>query len=199
MTAADLRIDRVHGPAIAPHLNAVAALRIAVFREYPYLYDGDHGYEERYLATYAATAASLVVLARDGERVVGAATGMPLLAHGEDVVAPFVAAGYVPERVFYFGESVLEPAYRGRGIGHAFLDEREAHARAHGFALATFCAVVRAADDPRRPADYRPLDALWARHGFARQPPLTTSFAWREVGAPAETSHLMAFWTKALT
>ena len=32
-------------------LDDVAALRIAVFRDWPYLYDGDPDYERRYLAT----------------------------------------------------------------------------------------------------------------------------------------------------
>jgi hypothetical protein len=32
-------------------------------------------------------------------------------------------------RVFYFGESMLLPRCRGRGIGHAFFGHREAHAR----------------------------------------------------------------------
>ncbi|HET7923586.1 MAG TPA: GNAT family N-acetyltransferase, partial [Rhodanobacteraceae bacterium] len=33
------------GSHVAPHLDAVAALRIAVFRDWPYLYAGDREYE----------------------------------------------------------------------------------------------------------------------------------------------------------
>lgn len=194
-----LAVERVQGAAIERHLPALAELRIAVFREYPYLYVGDLAYERSYLAHYAASPSALVVLARDGERVVGASTAMPLAIHSDDVVPPLAAAGYDPARVFYFGESVLDPAYRGRGLGNAFFVEREAHARAHGFATATFCAIERPLEHPRRPADYRPLHALWQKHGFVRRPDITTTFAWRDLDEAAESPKPMVFWTKELT
>jgi GNAT superfamily N-acetyltransferase len=169
-----------------------------VFREFPYLYAGTLDYEQHYLARYAASPSALVVLARDGERVVGAATALPLGTHSDDVVPPLAAAGYDPARVFYFGESVLDRAYRGRGVGSAFFVEREAHARAHGFAVAAFCAVVRPADHPRRPADYRPLDPLWTKHGFVRRPDIMTTLSWRDLDEADESAKPMMFWTKEL-
>jgi GNAT superfamily N-acetyltransferase len=196
---APLDIATVHGAAITAWLPALAALRVEVFREFPYLYDGSLAYEERYLARYAASPASVVVLARDGAALVGAATAMPLALAGEDVAPPLVAAGYDPATVCYFGESVLRAAHRGRGAGHAFLDERERAARASGFTVAAFCAVERPADHPRRPAGYRGLDGLWQRHGFVRRPDLVASFRWQDLGEPTESAKPMVFWTKALT
>ncbi|MBC7977807.1 MAG: GNAT family N-acetyltransferase, partial [Myxococcales bacterium] len=104
-----LRIELATGAAIATHLDALAALRIAVFRDYPYLYDGSLAYEQRYLASYAGSPANLIVLALDGDRVVGASTAMPLAQHSEEVGPPLVRAGFDPSAVCYFGESVLEP------------------------------------------------------------------------------------------
>ena len=75
---AGLELQRCSGDAILPWLDAVAALRIAVFAEWPYLYRGDAAYERGYLARYAASPRSVLVLARDGEEVVGASTGIPL-------------------------------------------------------------------------------------------------------------------------
>lgn len=190
-------VERVQGAAIERYLPALAELRIAVFREYPYLYAGTLAYERGYLASYASSPQSLVVLARDGERVVGASTAMPLELHTEGVLPPLQAAGYDPARVFYFGESVLDRAYRGHGLGNAFFDEREAHARAHGFTTAAFCAVERG-EHPSRPADFQPLDRLWSRHGFTRRPDVTTTFSWRDVGDEHETPKSMVFWTKEL-
>ena len=46
-------IERVVGAAITRVIPDLAGLRIAVFREWPYLYEGSHAYEEKFLATYA--------------------------------------------------------------------------------------------------------------------------------------------------
>ncbi|MCX8509604.1 MAG: GNAT family N-acetyltransferase, partial [Rhodobacteraceae bacterium] len=45
----------------AAALDEVAKLRITVFRDWPYLYDGDLIYERKYLAAYLESADSLVV------------------------------------------------------------------------------------------------------------------------------------------
>lgn len=199
MAAPSLRVERVAGSDIAPWLDALAELRIRVFREWPYLYDGDLGYESDYLAAYARSAGSVFVLAIAGNRVVGCSTGMPLADEHESFRAPFVAAGFDPREIFYFGESVLDPAWRGHGLGHRFFDEREAHARAlGGFRYTTFCAVERDADDPRRPAGHRPLDAFWSARGYRRRPDLRTRFEWRELGEAAASPKPMVYWLRSL-
>jgi GNAT superfamily N-acetyltransferase len=185
------------GAEVTGSLADVAALRIAVFREYPYLYDGTLAYEEEYLRAYASSPHCLVVVARDGDTVVGASTAMPL-ALAEEAAAPLLAAGYDPDGVYYFGESVLLPAYRGHGLGHQFFDHREAAARRFGFPMAAFCAVVRPDDHPARPAGYAPHDAFWTRRGFIKRPELVARFSWREVGQAEETEKPLVFWTKTL-
>lgn len=203
----DLKITRVCGADLDNAIPDLAALRIRVFRDYPYLYDGDADYEAKYLATYAKARGSVVVLVRDGERIVGASTALPLVEETDEVQAPFTAAGYDPARVFYLGESVLLPEYRGHGIGVRFFDEREDHARvlaadpASGFGpfdWLTFCAVERAADHPRRPPGYVPLDRFWQHRGYSRHPELRTTFSWQEIGETAETPKPMVFWLKPI-
>ena len=194
----EVTITPLQGAAAAPYLGDLAALRIAVFREYPYLYDGTRAYEEHYLRGYAQSPRALIVLARDGERVVGAATAVPLTEHGEDVVPALAAAGFEPSEVYYFGESVLRAEYRGRGIGHAFFDAREAAARAGGFRVAAFCAVDRGPNHPARPSDYVPLDAFWQRRGYAKRPEIVAQFSWRDLGDARETEKPMIFWLREL-
>lgn len=196
--AGRLVIETLSGTAILPHLDSLAALRIAVFRAFPYLYEGDPAYERDYLATYVRSATAAVVIARDGDRPVGASTCLTLEDAPEQVQAPFRAAGIAAGELFYFGESVLRPEYRGQGAGVAFFAAREAHARAAGARIAAFCAVDRAADDPRRPAGHVPLDGFWTRRGFIRRPDLACTMAWREIGAAEETPHRLTFWLKAL-
>jgi len=194
-----LKIERHSGEGLLQHLHELARLRIRVFRDFPYLYDGDMDYEERYLQTYIKARDSVIVLAWDGDRIVGASTAIPLREETPEVQAPFIAADYPVDEIFYCGESVLLPSYRGQGAGVAFFEHREAHARACGdYRFSCFCAVQRPQDHPARPADYVPLDRFWSKRGYAIQPQLQTHFSWKELGETSATPKPMTFWMKRL-
>ncbi|PTA67405.1 GNAT family N-acetyltransferase [Deinococcus arcticus] len=191
-----LTVSAVQGPEALALIGELARLRTQVFRDYPYLYDGHPDYEEAYLRRYLAAPDLLLVLAHDGERVVGASSALPLSQEDPGMLAPFQRSGPDPATVLYLGESVVPPDSRGRGLGHAFFDEREAHARRLGLAFTAFCAVVRPDDHPARPAAYRPLNAFWTARGYQERPELTTHLSWPEVGQGGETEHLMRFWVR---
>lgn len=193
-----LRLETRRGAALAPLLPTLAALRRDVFRDWPYLYEGDAASEERYLAAYADSPGAAVVVAFDGAEPVGAATCQPMAEAAGPVRAAFAAAGRDPARHCYFGESVLRAPYRGGGAGVGFFAAREAHARALGLPVAAFCAVARDPDDPRRPPGHVPLDGFWRNRGYAPHPELICHFDWREVGHGAETPHALVFWLKEL-
>jgi GNAT superfamily N-acetyltransferase len=194
-----LRMQRLSGSRINAYLPELARLRITVFREFPYLYEGSAAYEENYLKTYVDAAASVMLIVWDGNTVVGASSGLPLLAETENVMRPFREQGYDLERIFYFGESVLLSAYRGQGLGVRFFEEREAHVRALGrFNRLCFCAVERPTDHPRRPADYVPLDRFWQKRGFVKHPELQTTFSWQDLDETSESPKPMTFWLKSL-
>ncbi|TGN48986.1 N-acetyltransferase [Paracoccus liaowanqingii] len=185
------------GDDLAAALPDVARLRIAVFRDWPYLYDGDADYERDYLRAYQSPGA-VVVAALDGERIVGAATGAPMSDHAADFGEAFHGRPETLSDIFYCAESVLLRAYRGRGLGHAFFDAREDHARALGARFSAFCSVIRPQTHPLRPAEYRPLDAFWDKRGYAPLPGVTASFAWKDLGEAAETEKTLQFWMKPL-
>jgi GNAT superfamily N-acetyltransferase len=193
-----LTFETLEGAALHPLLPDLARLRIAVFREWPYLYEGDAAYEQRYLRAYAEAPGAAVVVCRDGDRVVGAATCEPMVQGHAPVQAVFRAAGLDPAGFCYFGESVLLPAYRGRGAGVRFFAEREAQARRLGLRCAAFCGVIRDAHDPRRPPGHVPLDGFWRNRGYTPRPELIVTFDWKEVGADRETPHALSFWIKDL-
>lgn len=141
----------------------------------------------------------MVVLVLDGDRVVGATTGLPLDAETEEFKKPFLAHGYDPARIFYCGESVLLKEYRGRGIYPRFFAEREGHARALGrFDWCSFCCVQRPADHPRRPPDYQPLDPVWSKFGYVKHPELVTTYTWKDLDEDHESPKPMVFWLKSL-
>nr|WP_298114987.1 GNAT family N-acetyltransferase [uncultured Pseudomonas sp.] len=192
-------IQLLQGPRIAPHIDDLARLRIEVFCEFPYLYDGSFDYEAEYLGTYVRSEDSLCVLVRDQGRVVGASTALPLSDETGEFQQPFLEGGWDPARIFYLAESVVLPAWRGRGLGVRFFAEREAHARRlERFDWCAFCAVQRPADHPRRPADYQPLDAFWTRRGYRHHPELHTEYHWRDLDEREESAKPMSFWLKEL-
>ncbi|WP_018141792.1 GNAT family N-acetyltransferase [Thioalkalivibrio sp. ALJ7] len=193
-----MQFRTVGGAGIAAYLEDVARLRIAVFREWPYLYEGTPEYEEAYLQEYVDCPDSTLVLALDGERVVGASTALPLAAAEAEFQAPFVERGLEPAAYYYLAESVLEPAFRGQGAGHRFFDEREAAARRLSFAHAVFCSVIRPDDHPRRPANYRPLDGFWAKRGYEKAGGLVCEFPWPDIGMTEETFKPLQFWWRRL-
>lgn len=184
------------GAEIGAALDDLAMLRIKVFAAYPYLYDGDAAYEAEYLAEYAAAADAVLVAAFDGARIVGAATAAPMIHQKAEFREPFAARGLDVDRLFYFGESVLLPEYRGQRIGHAFFDHREAQAKACGASAACFAAVIRAEDHPAKPAGYVPHDAFWTKRGYAVVPGLVTELSWKEHGEEGESLKAMQYWLK---
>lgn len=201
MAAADisaLRIELLRGAEIAQQLDALAALRITVFREWPYLYEGTAEYEKKYLETYVRCPRSLAVLVWDGEACVGASTVLPLADAGAAAQAPFLAQGQAIERIDYFGESIILRPYRGRGLGVKFFELREAHARDLGLEVCAFCAVERPADHPARPLDYVPNDVFWMHRGYHKTPALQASFDWPDIGEKESSSKSMSFWMRSL-
>jgi GNAT superfamily N-acetyltransferase len=189
----------LRGDAILPVLDELARLRIHVFRQWPYLYDGDWENEREYLEAFSASSSSVLVLARDNARetspAVGVSTAMALADESDNIRSPFAAAGYDVSQWFYLAESVLLDEYRGQGLGHAFFDEREAAGRQAGFNQFTFCAVERAADDPRRPQGARSLEPFWRKRGYVPLP-VTCQIDWKQVGNSVRTTQTLRFWAK---
>ena len=192
-----LAVETLEGDSALAALDDVARLRIAVFRDFPYLYDGNLAYEQNYLARFAAASGAVIVAVRDGPRIVGAATGCPLAAEHEGFTAPFTAAGLDVNGIFYCAESVLLPEYRG-SLGHAFFDHREAKARKLGLGISAFCAVIRPDDHPLRPDGYRPLDGFWEKRGYRKAEGLVARFAWTDLGQSTETEKQLQVWMRNL-
>lgn len=186
------------GADLGAALADVARLRIAVFRDWPYLYDGDLAYEEGYLQTYRESDRAIVVGAFGGADLVGASTGTPLADHADDFAAAFDGTGIALSEVFYCAESVLLPGYRGHGVGHRFFDLRENHARNLGFSKCCFCAVIRPVDHPQRPSNYHPLDAFWRGRGYAPLNGVVAQFKWKDLRQDVETAKPLQFWIKGL-
>ncbi|MCB0633390.1 MAG: GNAT family N-acetyltransferase [Saprospiraceae bacterium] len=187
------------GATAREYKKDLARLRIAVFREYPYLYDGTLAYEEKYLDTFMQAPENIIVVAFDGDQVVGVSTGIPMKNEPEAISKAWEAAGYEIDKIFYLSESVLLKTYRGRGIGGRFFEERERWARSLHYETATFCGVIRPHDHPAKPADFIPLDAFWQKRGYERKDGFTCTMSWKEVGEMEESGKELQFWSKLLS
>ncbi len=190
----NVRIEVLTGASIKRVINDLARLRVEVFRDYPYLYDGTPDYEESYLRDFVKMRDCVVVAAMDAEKVVGCSTGSALKDQPAEFALPVANAGYNLDEVFYFGESVLDKTFRGRGIGHVFFDRRETHAINRGYSVAIFAAVIPLQNHFMKPVNYEPLDAFWKIRGYRKIEGLTTMFKWKEVGLDGELPHPMQFW-----
>lgn len=194
-----MKLIELKGEEGRRYLNELARLRLEVFREFPYLYEGDLDYERKYLSRYFNCEDSLIVLAlNDNEKAVGMSSCLPLMSEEEDFRGPFVAKGIRAEEVFYFGESILQKNYRGKGVGKEFFERRENHAKQvlkNDLLFTAFCAVKRT--NYPVPVDYHSPDFLWRKRGYQKQKDLVASYQWRDIGEKEQSTKELNFWLKA--
>jgi GNAT superfamily N-acetyltransferase len=189
----------LYGADIGGHLDELANLRITVFKEFPYLYEGDLEYEQDYLSTYVKSKLSLAVLATHRARVIGATTCIPLGDEVEDIRKPYLERGRDIDSTFYFGESIVLKEFRGNKIGRSFFEFREAHARKRcpGLRWTTFCSVIRPDNHPLKPRDYKPLDSFWRRMGYRKDPEMVISFPWKDIDKGKPDHKDLCVWLKS--
>lgn len=191
-----ISLKTYQGTDILDVIRPLAHLRMTVFREYPYLYDGSEAYEQEYLTRYAQESTALVGTAWYQDTLVGATTAQPLANEMSAIQAPFLAAGLPIDSYLYLGESLVLQPYRGKGLGHAFFDLRENHAQVLGLTHTTFCAVDRPENHPLQPTHYRSNDVFWTKRGYIRQTHLTCYLTWQDIHESSETTHPLTFWIK---
>ncbi len=195
---ADIQVRTFTGAAIAQATGAFQALHVEVFRDWPYLYDGDPA-AQPYIADYVAHSRNALFLATVAGEPVGAATCLPLEEESANVQAPFLERGWDPRRFFYFGEGIVRAAWRGRGLGVRLFALRESHARAVSTAdYAVFCSVRRPATHPMRPANPHTNDAFWRARGYVPMPGVACTMTWPDRGDSERTPHTLDFWIKSL-
>ena len=186
------------GSAVTESLDDIASLRINIFQEFPYLYDGRREEEFRYLKVYENTPDAAIMTASDSGKIIGAATGIPLCHEHEELVKPFVRSHYALDEIYYVGELLLYPEFRNRGLGLRLLKQMEEQVRSLGnYRYLTCATVVRPDDHPLRTSTYLPINRFLAVAGFHPLPALMTEFSWLETDGVTRR-HPMTFWLKEL-
>jgi hypothetical protein len=181
------------------YLPDMARLRLKVFHDYPYLYEGDIEYEAEYLQSYLAKPDCALILALDNGLVVGASSCLPLSRAKTEFQQPFLKNGWDLSKGFYFAESVLLPEYRGQGAGSTFFRLREELAvQLEQYEFLAFCTVDRQNYSELRPENYHTLDNFWELQGF-KLSELVARYAWRDRGQSRASMKNMPFWIKTIT
>jgi len=189
-----------HGKAILSVLDDLAALRIRIFRAFPYLYDGTLDYELSYLQTYTECQQSFLFCVYDGSKMVGATTCIPLVHETKEVQQPFLQSGMDTTNIMYYGESMLDVKYRGKGIGKLFFEERENYSKTlNSINTVCFCAVERPDNHPMKPDNYVPHDVFWTKMGFKKNEDIYCYFDWQDINENTPTSKKMVYWFKKIT
>lgn len=189
-----------HGKAILSVLDDLAALRIRIFRAFPYLYEGTIDYELTYLQTYTDCPQSFLFCVYDGNKMIGATTCIPLVYETKEVQLPFIKSGMDIANIMYYGESMLDVKYRGKGIGKLFFEERENYSKTlNSINTVCFCAVERPDNHPMKPDYYTPHDIFWTKMGFSKNPDIFSCFEWQDLHEDSPTSKKMVYWFKKIT
>lgn len=194
-----IRFLHLQGKEIIPYLPDLMQLRLKIFKEYPYLYEGHSQDEENYIKKFINQERAIFLLALSDKKVVGVATALPLEFESEAIKKPFLEHRFDISKMFYLGEQILLPEYRGQGFGGRFFIECERLIKNfEQYAIITFCAIKRSENDPRRPAEYRALDNYFKRQGYEKHPELIAELNWTEIGDKEKSPHLLVFWLKKI-
>lgn len=175
-------------PPLKEAFEDLAQMRIRIFREYPYLYEGHMQYEMDYLSRYLDSPDfELIALQRDG-KYWGFCTGIPLRDEDPSLKSPIPTHG---AEGFYIGEILLDPQARGQGWAKSMLSQMIQKARENGFKQIYLYTVLEPADN--RPKDYRSPDLLWQSLGFKALERFC-AFEWKRWDQEISRSHTMRLW-----
>ena len=168
MSTSSLRIERIAPSALPDLLRTITDIRMQVFSAWP-TFTTVIWTTRTNVRHFQRDPKTVVIGAWDGMDLVGVSTASRWETHPENLLSSLPGDwSEVPvTEILYLAESVLYASHRGRGAGlEAFFDAREAFAQEIGRRYVAFAAVVRAHDDPQKPAEYRDLAPWWRRLGY---------------------------------
>jgi len=198
-----LKIALYTGTEIIPFIKEVSKLRISIFREFPYLYQGNMDYEIEYMDGYKHDSKSTLVVVRDNNRIIGVSTGIPLNSSStivQEIKDILIKNNKKIDNIYYFGEVLVLPKYRGKGLVSKMYKLQENFVKQWGYDFVSILTVVRDNKHPLQPEKYQSHDELWKHLNFYREG-ITTNFCWPTIqgdGSVKNMRNLMEFWIKRL-
>lgn len=193
----DIRIEVFTGPQARAYFSQIANMRITLFSEYPYLYQGDINSEQAYLETYFCSANASILLVCDGDKIVGYSSSIPLIEEEDALKKPFIDRCLDLNDYLYIGEVMLCPEYRHKGITEKFFAYHENKARQAGYKKVVFMTVERSDNHANKPSVYQGLDPVWRHFGYEKSD-ILVYFKWKQIDTRQETLNSLAIWQKTI-
>lgn len=182
----------IRGSEIEKHIDQLGRFRIEIFREYPYLYDGNIEYERTYLGRYSRNSESFLLILQDTHGIIGACTGIPLNGENHEFQNAFV--GENRDEIYYIGEVMLRADSRGKKLGSRLLSTALGLIDSKKFKKVSLCTVDRGLNHLQRPVSYCSPDYLWKKCGFEKSINLLAYLDWKDIGQEIETQKPMNIW-----
>lgn len=186
------------GEEAKKYLKQIANIRITMFKEFPYLYEGVLEDEEEYLNIYFSSINSIVLLVLDGDKVVGFSNSIPLNEEIEEMKTPFIKNDIDINKYLYIGELMIKEKYRTRGLSNIIAKYHEEHAREKNYTNMIFMTVIRPDNHPLKPDNYRSLEPLWKSLGYKALEGIKINFSWKQVDSKTPQENQLRIWSKEL-
>lgn len=193
-----LRIFHFQGQDAKPYFADMARMRIELFREFPYLYEGNIEGEREHLEKYFSCPQAHVLLVFAADAVVGFSTSIPLIHEIPELREPYEKCGFAPQEGLYLGEAMLEAPQRGQGILRVFFEYHERTAQQLGLRFTTLMTVDRPYNHPLCPAQYTPMDILLAHFTYEKIPGCVVKIEWPQVDTGRTEPNVLSTWQKML-
>ena len=191
-----LELRALEGPVAARWLDDIVRIRVELYREFPYLYDGDAAREALCLRTYLECGEAVFLAAFDGDRMAGFSSSIPLAMEDEALTEPFRRAGLDPADYLYIGEMLVEAPWRSWKLLWEHKKYHEARARALHLKYVAMVTVDRAENHPLRPRRYKPLEHIIHYCGYEKIRDLSVSMRWPRADSGSERANRLSVWRR---
>lgn len=200
--ATDYSIKVVTGTELQTVRDFFVQQRIAVFREYPYLYRGSYDEGYAYFDWFSRLPQSAAAVAYEDQTVVGFLAGTDFTdfdEHFAGSIELFNSAGLHAQLYYYLSEAIIAPEHRGNRIFIQLASALAQHAAMLGYQKLCFVHEEHATH-PLKPDNYKDLPPLFLRFG-CRPTSLVMRFSWNTIqpdGTAEAQEHTMNYWIKDL-
>lgn len=194
MAKDNIKIETFRGAEIAPHIKEVIKLCDSIYREYPYLYNGDDAEYTAYIESYSQSNDAITCLAFDGKNAVGLAIGIPMSKTRDLYKQTLMEHGIDLDKMFYLGEFGVKSEYRNNGIEEKMYLEIENFAKQAGSFNMIGLWEIQGAKTPSEISK----DEFWKKMGFMRRPDLHFDILWTNIGDSKESTHLAVYSIKKI-